>query len=34
MFNRKDKKNGPVMDWIYIIVGFIAIGISFYHWLF
>jgi len=34
MFNRKDKKDGPVMEWIYIILGIFAIGISFYHWIF
>ena len=33
MFNR-NKKDGPVMEWISIIVGIIAIGISFYHWIF
>ena len=33
MFKR-DKKDGPVMEWIYIILGVFAIGISFYHWLF
>ena len=32
MFKRK--KEGPVMEWIYIIVGLFAIGISFYHWVF
>ena len=34
MFKNKNKKDGPVMEWIYIIVGIFAIGISFYHWIF
>jgi len=31
---RRNKKDGPVMEWIYIIVGIFAIGISVYHWVF
>ena len=31
---KKDKKDGPVMEWIYIIVGIVAIAVSFYHWIF
>lgn len=31
---KKDKKDSPVMEWIYIIVGIIGIGIGFYHWIF
>ena len=31
---KKNKKDGPVMEWIYIIVGIIAIGASLYNIIF
>ncbi len=34
MFKNKGKKDGPVMEWIYIAIGIVGICIGFYHWIF
>ena len=33
MFKR-NKKDGPVMEWIYMIAGIVAIGLCIYNWIF
>ena len=31
---KKDKKEGPVMEWIYIVLGIVGICWGLYNWIF